>query len=312
VDLRLCAVSVDLDALGHYFDIHGLTREPGAEALGYELALGRMGAWAEIEQIPLTLFAVGADLEREAAATVIRVLARRGHAVENHSYGHRYDLTRLPREEMAREVERGAAIIERVTGRRPRAFRAPGYTVNDALFDVLDEAGVDLDSSVFPCPPYYLTKVAVVGGMALRGQHSRSVLDRPWVMGAPSQAYRPGKSWWAPASAGEGRRFLELPIQVTPDLRLPFYGQVIGILGARGAAAMARACVGQELVNLELHAIDFLDRSEGLAALGDHQPELRVPLGERLDALSAAVDVLRSEGYAFVRLDEAAERLSPR
>ena len=59
-------------------------------------------------------------------------------------------------------------------------------------------------------------------------------------------------------------------------------------------------------MNLELHAIDFLDASEGLRALAPHQPELRVPLAFRMAALDAALDVLAHGGHAFVRLDEAA------
>ena len=99
---------------------------------------------------------------------------------------------------------------------------------------------------------------------------------------------------------------MELPIQVTPGLRLPFIGTTLGLFGARGAAALAKRCVGEAFVNLELHAIDFLDESEGLTALRPHQLELRVPVQARMDALSSALSVLKAAGFAFVRLDEAA------
>ena len=304
---RLAAVSVDLDAIHHYFAIHGLAPDAGEADAAYDRALERMGAWAEARGIPLTLFAVGEDLERHGAALILAVLARRGHAVENHSYSHRYDLTRLDREAMRREVEAGADAIERVTGRRPVGFRAPGYTVNDALFDVLDEAGVAFDSSVFPCPAYYLAKAAAMGGMRAAGRVSRSVLDTPRVLTAPSVPYRPGARW--SDRRGKPRRFMELPVQVTRGARLPFIGTMLGVAGARGAQSLARACAGEALVNLELHAIDFLDASEGLMALAPHQPELRVPLADRMAALDAALDVLAERGHAFVRLDDAARAL---
>jgi hypothetical protein len=304
---KLAAVSVDLDAIHHYFAIHGLPPSRAALDRAYDLALERMGSWAEARRIPLTLFAVGEDLEREGAARILGVLARRGHAVENHSYSHRYDLTRLDRAAMRREVEAGAQAIERVTGRRPVGFRAPGYTVNDALFDVLDEAAVAFDSSVFPCPAYYFAKAAAMGGMRAAGRVSRSVLDTPRVLTAPSVPYRPGARW--SDRRGKPRRFMELPVQVTRGARLPFIGTMLGLAGARGAAILARACVGEALVNLELHAIDFLDASEDLGALAPHQPELRVPLVDRMAALDAALDVLAQAGHAFVRLDEAARAL---
>ena len=225
--------------------------------------------------------------------------------MENHSQHHRYDLTRLSPEEIAREVHEGADSIARVTGRRPEGFRAPGYTVSDALFDALDEAGVAFDSSVFPCPPYYLAKAAAMGAMRLRGRTSRSILDTPRVLAAPRRPYRPGRRW---DRRGE-RRFVEIPVQVTPVLGLPFFGTSIGLGGATVARLLARSCAGEPLVNLELHAIDFLDASDGIEALVPHQPELRVPLARRLDALSAALDVLAGAGYAFVRLDEATRRV---
>jgi peptidoglycan/xylan/chitin deacetylase (PgdA/CDA1 family) len=53
--------------------------------------------------------------------------------------------------------------------------------------------------------------------------------------------------------------------------------------------------------------MDFLDRADGLERLARHEPELRVPLVCRLDALSAFIEALARQGRRFVRLDEAAE-----
>jgi hypothetical protein len=260
--------------------------------------------------VPLTLFAVGEDLEHGENARALAAVVGERVVVENHSFGHRYDLTRLDRPGIAREIGAGADVIARVTGRRPVGFRAPGYTVNDVVFDALEAEGVGFDSSVFPCPSYYLAKAAVMGGMALRGRRSRSVLDSPRVLAAPVRPYRPGARWDARAGEGRGRRFVELPIQVTRGPRLPFIGTMVGLAGATGARLLARACVGEPLVNFELHAMDFLEVEDGLAALQAHQPELRTPLPRRLAALGAALEELRAAGYSFVRLDEAARAFS--
>lgn len=304
---RLCAVSVDMDEVGNYFDIHGIVG--GGERLAYGRALGRMVGFAAARGVPLTLFAVGEDLEHEGNARALRAVLGDGVVVENHSFGHRYDLTRRSAREIEWEIEEGARVIARVTGRRPVGFRAPGYTVNDVLFDALEAVGVAFDSSVFPCPSYYLAKAAVMAGMALRGRRSRSVLDSPRVLGAPVRGYRPGERWYARAEAGRARRarsFVELPIQVTRGARLPFIGTMVGLAGTRGARLLARSCVGEPLVNLELHAMDFLEAADGLSALVPYQPELRTPLAQRLEALGAALEVLAKAGYSFVRLEEAA------
>jgi hypothetical protein len=49
-----------------------------------------------------------------------------------------------------------------------------------------------------------------------------------------------------------------------------------------------------------------LDRHDGLEALVPYQVDVRVPLARKLDALGAAVALLRARGYTFVTLEEAA------
>ncbi|HVY49099.1 MAG TPA: polysaccharide deacetylase family protein, partial [Minicystis sp.] len=104
--LRACAVSVDLDEVPNYFAIHGLEAEglgPAAFA-GYDVGLLRLASFADALGLPLTLFAIGADLARPSNAAALRALARRGHAVENHSLSHRYDLTRASPRELTEEI----------------------------------------------------------------------------------------------------------------------------------------------------------------------------------------------------------------
>ncbi|WP_437746620.1 polysaccharide deacetylase family protein [Sorangium sp. So ce302] len=303
---RLAAVSIDLDEVPNYFAIHGLAvpdRSGAAAALSavYDTALPRIADFAASHGIPVTLFAIGRDLARPESAVALRALSDAGHAVENHSYGHRYDLSRLPRAAIAREVLLGAEAIAEAVGRRPTGFRAPGYTVSDALFDALDAVGVAFDSSVFPCPPYYAAKALAMGVQRVKGRGSSAILDTPRVLAAPRGPYRPGRPWYRRG----GRRFVELPIQVTPGLRLPVIGTSVALAGAAGVRLLARACAGEALVNLELHGMDFLDRSDGLEALAPYQPELRVALGRRLEALGAFVEELARRGASFVRLDEA-------
>jgi hypothetical protein len=202
---------------------------------------------------------------------------------------------------MEEEVRGGATAIGRVTGEGPVGFRAPGYLVNDELLEVVRDAGAAYDSSVFPSPPYYAAKAAKLFSMRLRGRPSRSVLDSPNVLRAPTRPYRLGKPYW---QAGDG--LLELPVQVTPGTRLPFIGTSLVLAGPDGARLMTRTVLAEPLVNLELHAMDFLGADDGLEGLVKHQPDVRVPFPRKVSALSAVVELLRSKGFGFVRLDEAA------
>ncbi len=299
--MRVCAISVDLDEIPHYFAIHGLARTSSNAV--YDVALPRLDDFARAHDLPLTLFAIGADMARAGNAARLRSLAEGGHEIANHSLDHLYDLTRRSRAEMERQVRSGIEVIEGATGERPRGFRAPGYTITDELFEVLADAGVEYDSSVFPCPPYYAAKAAALGAIRVRRRRSHSVLDTPAVLAAPVRPYRVGRPYWR-----RGAGLLELPVQVTRRARLPFIGTTLTLAGPTRARWLTRGVIGEELVNLELHGIDVLDAGDGLEALRPHQPDVRVPLARKLDALSAVVGMLKAAGYSFVRLDEAAQR----
>jgi peptidoglycan/xylan/chitin deacetylase (PgdA/CDA1 family) len=302
---RLTALSVDLDEVHHYRAIHGLCASPRGEHAAYDRALARIDAFARAHELPVTFFAVGDDLARPESAAGLRALAARGHAVESHSRSHRYDLTRLDRASIHAEIEGGARAIEAAIGARPTGFRAPGYAVSDAVLDALEASGAAWDSSVFPSPPYFAAKAAALAWMRLLGRASRAVLDTPRVLVAPRRPYHPGERWDRPGK----RVILELPIQVTPGLRLPVIGTSVGLAGPRGARLLARLCAREPLVNLELHAMDFLEPADGLDDLRPHQPELAASLADRVEALSAFVAELRARGHALVRLDEAAAAL---
>jgi len=303
----LCAVTVDLDEIPNYHAIHGLAPATGSgKNAVYDVALDRLDAFARAHDLPLTLFAIGADMARSENAARLRKAAESGHEIGNHSLDHLYDLTRRSRDEMVRQVQTAAIVLEGATGQRPLGFRAPGYTVNQTLLDVLVECSVGYDSSVFPSPGYYLLKATALASIRARGRRSHSVLDTPRVLTAPARPYRIGHPYWR-----RGSGLLELPIQVTRRTRLPFIGTTLTAAGPDAARWLTRGVIGEPLVNIELHGIDVLDAGDGLEALRPHQHDVRIPVQRKLTALSAVVEALRKAGYGFVRLGEGAERITP-
>jgi predicted deacetylase len=305
---KLASISIDLDEIPRYTAIHGLT-DVGDEARHavYDRCVPRLLDWLDRESISATFFAIGEDLERTRNAETVAGLHARGHEVANHSYHHHYDLVRRSHTELRQEVERGAATIEQVCEERPVGFRAPGYTVSDTLFKVLEEASVEYDSSVFPCPSYYAAKAASLASIRLRGARSTSILDTPAVLLAPRRPYLVGRPYWR-----RGGGLLELPIGVT-RFQLPYIGTSLVLGGPRMAAALSRQMLGREHINLELHGFDAADRGEDdLDALAPHRPDLRRSAAAKLESLSAAVKVIRGAGYELVTLREAAQRIRAR
>jgi hypothetical protein len=309
---RLAAVSVDLDEVGCYAQIHGLDVRGAGAALHavYDRCLPRFARLFEDEGIRATFFVIGRDLERPQAAAAVRALVAEGHEIGNHSLSHFYDLTRRSRGEIRAEVAGGIEALLRTTGRAPVGFRAPGYTVTDTVFEVLAELDVTYDSSVFPCPAYHAAKASAILALGVRaaiglGRPSRSIVDRPAVLVAPADPYRVGRPYWR---RGDG--LVELPIAVTRVARLPFIGTSVVAGGEAVARALARQCVGRPLVNFELHGIDLADAdTDGLDWLRPHQPDLRRRGASKERALRAAIATLRDAGYRFVTLADAASRV---
>jgi peptidoglycan/xylan/chitin deacetylase (PgdA/CDA1 family) len=135
---------------------------------------------------------VGADaLDGMAGRPLLRESARLGHELGNHSFGHPYELSRLT--EIEHELLACEQILDelRVGAKGPCGFRAPGYELSPQLLAVLSRLGFRYDSSVFPCPPYYLAKLLVLAKLRLSGQRSGSIIGSPWQQLGPSQPYRP-------------------------------------------------------------------------------------------------------------------------
>lgn len=297
----LLAVSVDLDETHHYRAIHGVTAERGTEV--YARAIPRLSDWARQRGIPLTWFVVGQDLQHADNREAIARVASGGDELGTHSFSHHYDLSRRPMAEMRTEVEQGILAVQRAGSVKVSGFRAPGYVVNDALLTLLAESGLGYDSSVFPCPSYYALKAAALASMAARRRQSSAVLDVPEVMRAPTSPYRVGHPYWY-----RGSGIWEVPIQVTRRARLPFIGTALTMAGPLGARLLARGVLGEPFVNLELHGVDALDSNDGLAELAKHQRDLRIPWTKKLEAIDAAVSLLRGKGYVSVRMDELVAR----
>jgi hypothetical protein len=91
---------------------------------------------------------------------------------------------------------------------------------------------------------------------------------------------------------------------------LPYIGTSLVLAGPDAARLMTRTLMLEPFVNLELHGIDFLGADDELDELLPHQPDARLGRGQKLAALSAAVELLRKMRFSFLRLDDASRTVS--
>jgi hypothetical protein len=144
-----------------------------------------------------------------------------------------------------------------------------------------------------------------MAAMRVLGKRSGSILGSSRVLGAPTRPYHP--------AAGDPHRrgnlpILELPIAVTPRLRLPVIGTSVITFPGWVRRSMVAAAARQSLFNLELHGIDLCDAAaDGMPSeLIARQPDLRRPLATKLAALQATIAEAKAAGARFVTLADAA------
>ncbi|MBN2492806.1 MAG: DUF3473 domain-containing protein [Planctomycetes bacterium] len=97
-----------------------------------------------------TFFVLGRVAER--TPRLVEEIARRGHEVASHGYGHEL-LTALDPEAFEADLARAEAVLSTITGVPPAGFRAPSFTVTRRTLwalDVLHRRGYRYDSSIFP------------------------------------------------------------------------------------------------------------------------------------------------------------------
>jgi peptidoglycan/xylan/chitin deacetylase (PgdA/CDA1 family) len=91
-----------------------------------------------------TFFCVGEKAARYP--DLCREIARRGHAVENHSQHHRHYFALLGRSGFMRELQTAQDTLTTITGQRPLFFRAPAGLRNPFLDPVLTRLELRLAS----------------------------------------------------------------------------------------------------------------------------------------------------------------------
>ncbi len=306
---KYCSVSIDMDSLYCYRQIHGLESPESSVSSQttdpiYSLAIPRYIQLFSQRKVPVTLFVVGRDLRQPRVKSILQDTQNYRWELANHTYSHPYALTRLPADRILREIQWGEEAILEIAP-KVYGFRAPGYNITPEVIHILRQRGYLYDSSAFPCPPYYLAKAAVMTAMRFAGRKSRSILGSPRVLLTPTRPFRTDGDPYRPSADSSRPTIWELPIAVTPTLRLPFIGTSISLFPEKLLHLMVKSVQKMPFVNLELHGIDILDANDTpqLKELKPYQPDLKVPWWEKKKRLEMVLQLL-SETHKFVTLKE--------
>lgn len=88
----------------------------------------------------------------ETFPNLIREIQELGHEIQSHGYSH-ISLHLLDAPSFREDLDRSIKILEDITGQPVTAFRAPDFSINEHnlwALDILVEANIQVDSSIFP------------------------------------------------------------------------------------------------------------------------------------------------------------------
>lgn len=97
--------------------------------------------------VKATCFVLGAVAER--VPDLVRRIAEAGHEIASH--GSRHELvTRQTPFEFRADVKESKLLLEEISGREVRGYRAPSFSLTEWAIPILRDAGYEYDSSLFP------------------------------------------------------------------------------------------------------------------------------------------------------------------
>ena len=119
----------------------------GERELRVERNTDRMLELMAEHDVCCTCFILGWVAEKVPA--LVERIATAGHEIASHGYGHElvYD---IGPEKFRADIERSKKLLEDMTGRQVRGYRAPSFSITDWAIPILQELGFEYDSSAFP------------------------------------------------------------------------------------------------------------------------------------------------------------------
>jgi peptidoglycan-N-acetylglucosamine deacetylase len=222
------ALTFDMDA-----ETLWLGRDPESANKPIWLSQGRYGpreglprilALLSRHQIRTTFFIPGMVIERYPDQ--VRMIIDAGHEIAHHSYSHRW-LDTLGEAQEREEMERGAEIIERVTGRSPIGYRSPAAEFTPHTVDLMIEFGIKYSSNMFDADSPYLLENRGVATSIVELPFAWCLDDAPFFLYSNRL---PGRVMAAPSAVLETwtREFDGLAAEPGRCFVLAMHPQIIG------------------------------------------------------------------------------------
>ncbi|MBN1902799.1 polysaccharide deacetylase family protein [Candidatus Sumerlaeota bacterium] len=292
-------IQIDLDGVWAVRRCYGLDEGEYLENDPvYEEGIPRFLEILDRKDIKATFFVVGRDALIPKKKEIIWKILKAGHEVGNHSFNHTLGLTRLSDSEIREDIAKTQeALIEAArsqgypSGWRPVGFRAPGYDIDIRILRILKEMGFLYDASLFPTYWGFLMRLidGYISGRFFSGKRQYG-------------SFRNGFQSLAPHEIEGIKGLYEIPVSVSPYLRLPFHFGISCIKGFSYFRRIAERFKKKGIPLLYLfHGVDFVD-TENIQLLPGKRGQkfFSISYQSRLKMVEGILDYIR-ENFTIIK-----------
>ena len=257
--------------------------------------------------LQITFFIVGQDADLEKNYESIAQIAEAGHEIGNHSFRHEPWLHLYSKQELIEEFEKTENALEKVTGKIPKGFRGPGYSLSPTVLEVLAERNYEYDCSTLPtyiaplARAYYFFKSPE---MSAEEKEKRKKLFGKFSDGF--QSLKPYK--W---QIGE-KSLVEIPVTTLPIFKTPIHASYLIYLStfSRSLAktywktALEMCKLTGTQLSLLLHPLDFLSGKD--APELNFFPAMNLPIEKKMEFVSEILESFTNK-FEVVNLQKHAD-----
>lgn len=305
---KIASISLDLDNQWSYMKIHG---DEGWESYPTYLDIFVPYVLDILDELNLkiTFFIVGQDAALEQNQKYLKMIADRGHEIGNHSFHHESWLQTYSKEQIENEIIQAEEAIERVTGKKTKGFRGPGFSWSPDLLQVLKNRGYLFDASTLPT---YIGPLARMYYFWTSNLSKEEKKERKELFGSFKEGFRPLKPYlW---KLNNQDHLLEIPVTTIPIVKIPFHLSYLLYLSSYSRFLMKiylyKALFMCKLTNTQpsylLHPLDLIggDQIPQLAFF----PGMNVSSKTKKEVFVSIIKILQ-KNYTLVPMGQHAEAL---
>ncbi len=300
-------INIDLDTLND--DLREPSNNPNLlKEITYQRVVPRFLNFLRSENLKATFFCIGQDVK--TFPEVIKSIDNDGHEIANHTMNHPKQFALLSMVDKEQEIALAEKEIERITGKRPEGFRAPGYTIDEDVFTILRKRQYSYDASLNNSLFYFILK-SIYKQLFIKNKNYL-VLQKLKHYASPAVPYIPrADAFWKKEENDEKSSFIEIPIGKMKGIDLPFISAVLLCFHRFLPASLFYNLSRRPMINLQFHINEFTQESDIAGVEEDFiltKTYCSLPLEKRLTSFSSLLNWMKRD-YTLITLNEMAASL---